>query len=549
MFPRSRTAVAVALGLAAPALVLAEQPVLTVHGSGTTNPSKCYWHVMDLIETRAKLPMHMTYRGIGSSSGQAEFSNDQKITYFGSGDIPLKKDIYDALSPTETILHIPVFVGAVSFFHNVPDTPTLNLTACALAKIMSRQITEWDHPEITKDNPQLKVPSGGFPIRVARRIDGSSSTSGITSVSPLSHTHIHTHTHIYVYSKLVSHITYPPPSPLQYLAAACPSVWDPANTGSTVEWPEGTLECQGSGGVVDCINEEPGTIGYLDSGHGHGALLEEVQLENRDGNKLTTLQSRARGGIAGAALDSLLPDSPSDDFSDVSLTWQEGEFTWPIAAMTYIYVRQDLSFIQSPQEQALLKAFLQALFDDSYVQPCVDAYEFAKVTGKALQIAQEAINSLQINSSAIPFEFEEDTMLQDGAGDYFISAKRESAVEVELDLLIAQNDALRTQVSELQSLLQQTMIEVGNMGGKISTTTSSASSAGAPTLTSELEVLLKDAMDTNDKQDGDIAAALAMSIISIVLSLVVLAMLVFRSCAGSHQDPHKNRNGDHMDAA
>ena len=130
------------LALALASLASAQNSVLTVHGSGTTNPSKCYWHIMDKIEARSKFPMHMTYRGIGSSSGQAEFSNDQKITYFGSGDIPLKKEIYDSLSPTETVLQLPVFVGAVSFFHNVPDTPTLNLTACALAKI-SNSIRAW----------------------------------------------------------------------------------------------------------------------------------------------------------------------------------------------------------------------------------------------------------------------------------------------------------------------------------------------------------------------------------------------------------------------
>lgn len=78
---------------------------------------------------------------------------------------------------------MPVFVGAVSFFHSVPNTPTLNLTGCTLAKIMNRQITSWDDDEITDLNPDLTIPSGGLNIRVARRVDGSSSTSGITNVS------------------------------------------------------------------------------------------------------------------------------------------------------------------------------------------------------------------------------------------------------------------------------------------------------------------------------------------------------------------------------
>ena len=165
------------------ALVSGESSTLTLHGSGTTNPSKCYWHIMDKMEARSKMPMHMTYRAIGSSSGQAEFSQNPPITAFGSGDIPLKKDFWDAFQAEgTTVLQLPVFVGAVSFFHNVPNTPTLNLTGCTLAKIMKREITDWSHEEVKDLNPDLTIPSGGLPITVARRVDGSSSTSGITNV-------------------------------------------------------------------------------------------------------------------------------------------------------------------------------------------------------------------------------------------------------------------------------------------------------------------------------------------------------------------------------
>ena len=164
-------------------LVTGESSTLTIHGSGTTNPSKCYWHVMDKMEARAKLPMHMTYRGIGSSSGQAEFTQNPPITAFASGDIPLEKEFWDAFQAEgTTVLQLPVFVGAVSFFHNVPNTPTLNLTACTLAKIMKREITDWGNDEVKSLNPDLTIPSGGLPITVARRVDGSSSTSGITAV-------------------------------------------------------------------------------------------------------------------------------------------------------------------------------------------------------------------------------------------------------------------------------------------------------------------------------------------------------------------------------
>ena len=41
--------------------------VLELHGSGTTNPSKLFWKVMDILEERSKKPLTMTYRAVGAS--------------------------------------------------------------------------------------------------------------------------------------------------------------------------------------------------------------------------------------------------------------------------------------------------------------------------------------------------------------------------------------------------------------------------------------------------------------------------------------------------
>jgi len=39
--------------------------VQVLHGSGTTNPSKFFWKLMDLLEERSKTPVSMTYRAVG----------------------------------------------------------------------------------------------------------------------------------------------------------------------------------------------------------------------------------------------------------------------------------------------------------------------------------------------------------------------------------------------------------------------------------------------------------------------------------------------------
>lgn len=57
----------------------------------------------------------------------------------------------------------------------------LNMTACTLAKIFTRQITTWDHPEIKKDNPGLVIPRGTA-ITVLRRLSNfSPSTASLAA--------------------------------------------------------------------------------------------------------------------------------------------------------------------------------------------------------------------------------------------------------------------------------------------------------------------------------------------------------------------------------
>lgn len=90
---------AVAAQETAPADVSSEYEALGVDGSGTTNPSKCFWHIMAKFQEQIKLPVRMSYRAVGSGTGIKEFlGKDIKIdgvetdTYeayndFGAGDI------------------------------------------------------------------------------------------------------------------------------------------------------------------------------------------------------------------------------------------------------------------------------------------------------------------------------------------------------------------------------------------------------------------------------------------------------------------------------
>ena len=76
--------------------------ILSLHGSGTTNPSKCLWAILDQFMDRIKVPTRLTYRAVGSITGQEEFKGDNSnfnnsLIDFGSGDIPFSTDDYNNL--------------------------------------------------------------------------------------------------------------------------------------------------------------------------------------------------------------------------------------------------------------------------------------------------------------------------------------------------------------------------------------------------------------------------------------------------------------------
>lgn len=286
---------------------------LGVDGSGTTNPSKCFWHIMSKLNEQIKVPTKFSYRAVGSGTGQQEFlgkgivvsggdpyaegaeTSDTMMAYndFGSGDIPISKVDKDTWNAKGVdFVQLPFVLSAVTFFHSIPGVPTgdrgLNMTACLLSRIFAGEITNWDHEDILEENQGLNVEKD-LAIFVGRRVLGSSSTYSMT----------------------------------HYLNAQCPQTeenpngWPLDKTNKEIEWAPVTHECDGSGLMTACIQDNKGAIGYIDAAHGLEAGLTEIRLKNGDGRFLTTEDAQVTG-IQAAALDLAdVPDSADGDFSEV----------------------------------------------------------------------------------------------------------------------------------------------------------------------------------------------------------------------------------------
>lgn len=251
-----------------------------------------------------KVPARLTYRAVGSGTGIQEFlgkdiPEEGSNTYtpyndFGSGDIPIDGADLEAWNAQGIeFVQLPFVLSAVSFFHSIPGVPNgdggLNMTACLLARVFDGDITTWDHEDIKKINHNLNV-NADSKIFVGRRVLGSSSTYSITN----------------------------------YLHAQCPrneenpKGWPADKVGSTVEWYEGTNECDGSGAMTDCLVENAYAIGYIDSAHGHEEDLNEIKLSNGDGIFLTAKEAGVNGIQAAASDLSAVPDSADGDFSTMA---------------------------------------------------------------------------------------------------------------------------------------------------------------------------------------------------------------------------------------
>jgi len=398
--------------------------VIELHGSGTTNPSKLLWKTMDKFEGEAKSNLHMTYRAVGSSTGQAEFIGaDNTPAYtpyadFGSGDMPITADDYNTLTGEGIeIMHYPFVLGAMSFFHNIPGLPIsgeggLVVTGCLLAKIFSRAITTWDDAEIIALNADLDVPEGE-PIIVYHRTHGSSTTKGITS----------------------------------YLHASCPSIWTSEMVGSEITWDTDTVAVEGSGEMSSNIEATPFSIGYIDSGHGHDDGLKEIELTNDFGTVQSSLEAGAAGVAAAAAAalaDGVMPADPKADFSVVSLMNMEGETTWPIVAISYMYVRVDQSTTE-PEKAELLVALMKYLVSDEVVSD-IGEFGFYALPGALIDANLAAIDLITMPTDSTPFTFELSTDAGDGQGDFVISAKRRSYVDYKFDKIDDTLDTLTNAV-------------------------------------------------------------------------------------------------------
>jgi len=191
--------------------------------------------------------------------------------------------------------------------------------------------------------------------------------------------------------------------------------------------------------------------------------------------------------------------------------------------MTYVYVRKDLSHIEEPQEQTLLKAFLTALYDPAYIDQCVEKFAFTAVPDNVRQIGLDGIDMLGTAANATEWFFESSTTPGDGQGNFVISDKRRSYGEYQRYELDANTIHLQDEVADLREQLSNERARIGQVTDELGTIREQMGGDANTPITSSAQYA-----DFTQDDAGQITAALAMSAVSIVLWAVAIAFLAIQ---------------------
>ena len=224
--------------------------------------------------------------------------------------------------------------------------------------------------------------------------------------------------------------------------------------------------------VGQCMSDYENSIGFMEVVHAP-TNVKEVPIRNQEAHYRTSIQSEALGGVA-AAVTQNLPSYPIDDFSTMSMIYQPGPDTWPIVIMHYVYVARNMTHL-TEVTQGLMLAFLQALYEPSYIHQCQTLIGMSKVPEHVRDLGMDGLGMMvRTDSQATLWNFESE-FGDVVTGDYVLSDRRHSfamqhhfALQKELDdlkdavitdlqheiaTLKSDNEYLRTAVEDLQTYL------------------------------------------------------------------------------------------------
>ena len=236
----------------------------------------------------------------------------QGTVAFGASDVAMTDEEIGKIE-RGTIL-LPVTAGSIVMAYNLPGLEGLKLSRDAYVGIFKGDITNWNDPKIAEANPDLELPNQ--PITVVHRSDGSGTTGVFT----------------------------------KHLSSISPEWEASIGQGKSVEWPTNKgkfIGGKGNEGVTASIQQNQGSIGYIEYGYAKQNSIPVATLQNSSGNFIVPTNDSA-----SATLDAVtLPENLRAFITD-----PEGDNSYPIVTYTWILAYENYD---DPQKAIAVESMIQ----------------------------------------------------------------------------------------------------------------------------------------------------------------------------------------------
>lgn len=315
---------------------------LQINAAGATFPFPIYSKWFDEYH-KLHPTIEINYQSIGSGGGIQQLKSG--TVDFGASDMPLNDSLLAQFS--FKIVQFPTVLGAVMPTYNIPGvSQELNFTPQALAGIYLGTIRKWNDPEITKDNPGIKLP--GDDIVVVHRSDGSGTTFVWTD----------------------------------YLSKVSPQWKSKVGSNTSVNWPVG-LGGKGNEGVSGLVKQTPDSIGYVELIYALQTHLLYGKVRNSSGSFIKADLATVTAAAAGAS--ALMQKDVR-----VSITDAPGKTAYPICSFTYLLIPVHIA--DSTKREAI-KDFLKWMLADG--QNMVEALDYARLPKPVVEIETKNLALVQ----------------------------------------------------------------------------------------------------------------------------------------------------------
>lgn len=294
--------------------------------------------------------VQVTYGGIGSGGGIRSLKD--QIVDFGGTDAFLTDEQLQEMPAA--VVHIPTCIGAVVIAYNLPEMDSLKLSNELLEKIFMGQITRWNDPLLTANNPGSKLPD--LAITVVTRSDGSGTTQ--------------------IFSDYMSKIS---------------QNWaNEVGAGKSLKWPTG-MAAKGNPGVAGTISQTPGTIGYIGSEFAFAQKIQIAQIQNSAGKyilpNIASISAAAKGNI------------PND--TRIMLTNTADPEAYPISGFTWIVLYREQAYKNRSREQALETVKLLQWLVSEKAQNEAAKVHYAPLSADAVNKAKAVLQSITYQGESL----------------------------------------------------------------------------------------------------------------------------------------------------